>query len=54
MACPEWMGGVGHLKFLGHAKRGVVESQFLREYGTVVRIKGSLLVGQARFGWPQS
>ena len=43
------MGGVGHLKFLWHSECGVVENQFLREYGTVVRIKGPFLVRQGPF-----
>jgi len=43
------MGDVGHLKYLWHSECGVIENQFLREYGTVVRIKGPFLVRQGSF-----
>lgn len=44
------MGGVGHLKFLWHAEFGVIEDRFLREYGSVVRIKGPFSVRQSSSG----
>jgi hypothetical protein len=44
------MGGIGHLKFLFHSESSAVESQFLNEYGSVVRVKGPFLVRQNLFG----
>ena len=43
------MGGIGHLKFLFHSESSVVESQFLNEYGSIVRVKGPFLVRQNLF-----
>lgn len=38
------MSGVGHLKFLWHSESGIIEHQFLEEYGNVVRVKGPFSV----------
>ncbi|KAF9787463.1 cytochrome P450 [Thelephora terrestris] len=37
---------LGHLKFLWHAESGVIEDRLLKEYGSVVRIKGPLSEGR--------
>ena len=50
MGHADCMGGVGHMKFIWHSESSVVESRLLNEYGSVVRIKGPLLVRQDLFG----